>query len=181
MCALFEQRVGSLDFVHEGDLVPQAGGFLGVNYYSRGMIRADPGKEPLPYHVLSAREELDVPLTDGGYEIAPFGLTDLLVRLRDDYGELPVFITENGAIYMDAPHDPGRVAFLRDHLAAVHDAIEQGAPVRGYFHWSFMDNFEWALGYEPRFGLVHVDYETQARTIKDSGRFYAGVARSREL
>ncbi|MFL6018843.1 MAG: GH1 family beta-glucosidase [Gaiellaceae bacterium] len=181
MRALFEQRVGSLDFVQDGDLLPQDGGFLGVNYYSRGVIRAEPGKEPLPYHVLSAREEMDVPLTDGGYEIAPFGLTDLLVRLRDDYGEIPVFITENGAIYKDAPHDPGRVAFLYDHLGAVHDAIEQGAPVRGYFHWSFMDNFEWALGYEPRFGLVHVDYDTFERTIKDSGRAYGEIARGNGL
>jgi beta-glucosidase len=181
MRELFEERVGALDFVRDGDLVPQRGGFVGVNYYSRGVIRAEPGKEPLPYHVLSARKELDVPMTDGGYEIAPFGLTDLLVRLRDDYGEIPVYITENGAIYEDAPHDPGRVAFLRDHLGAVHDAIERGAPVRGYFHWSFMDNFEWALGYEPRFGLVHVDYETQARTIKDSGREYARIAGSGEL
>jgi hypothetical protein len=123
--------------------------------------------------VLSAREEMDVPLTDGGYEIAPWALTDLLLRLRADYGDVPIFITENGAIYDDAPHDPGRVAFLRDHLAAVHDAIEQGAPVRGYFHWSLMDNFEWALGYKPRFGLVHVDYETQERKVKDSGREYA--------
>jgi beta-glucosidase len=182
MRELFEERVGALDFVHDGDLgTIRAGELVGVNYYSRGVIRAEPGKQPFPYHVLSAREELDVPLTDGGYEIAPFGLTDLLVRLRDDYGDVPIHITENGAIYADAPHDPGRVAFLRDHLRAVHDAVEQGVPVRGYFHWSFMDNFEWALGYEPRFGLVHVDYETQRRTVKDSGREYGRIARSSAL
>ena len=70
---------------------------------------------------------------------------------------------------------------VHDHLAAVHDAIEQGVPVRGYFHWSLLDNFEWALGYEPRFGLVHVDYDTQARTIKDSGRYYARVSRANAL
>jgi beta-glucosidase len=183
MRELFEQHIGPLDFIEDVDLESMARyeSFIGVNYYSRGVIRAEPGREPLPYHVLSAREEMDVPLTDGGYEIAPWALTDLLLRLRADYGDVPIFITENGAIYDDAPRDPGRVAFLRDHLAAVHDAIEQGAPVRGYFHWSLMDNFEWALGYKPRFGLVHVDYETQERTVKDSGREYARIARRNAL
>ncbi|MFL6005751.1 MAG: GH1 family beta-glucosidase [Gaiellaceae bacterium] len=182
MRALFEERIGSFDFVQDRDLDTISAGsdFVGVNYYSRGTIRAEPGKEPLPYHVISARE-LDVPLTDGGYEIAPFALTDLLVRIRADYGEVPILITENGAIYDDAPHDPGRVAFLEAHLAAVHDAIAQGVPVRGYCHWSFMDNFEWALGYEPRFGLVHVDYDTFERTIKDSGRAYGEIARGNGL
>jgi beta-glucosidase len=183
MRALFEERIGPLEFVQDGDLdtISTHSDFVGVNYYSRGVIRADPDKERFPYHVLSAREELDVPLTDGGYEIAPFGLTDLLVRLRRDYGDVPVYITENGAIYKDAPHDPARVDFVRAHVAAVHDAIEQGVPVSGYFHWSLMDNFEWALGYEPRFGLVHVDYETFERTIKDSGRAYGDIARSNGL
>ncbi len=181
MRELFAQRVGPLEFVLDGDLDTIAGGdFVGVNYYSRGVVRAAPGKQPFPYEVVSARE-VNVPLTDGGYEIAPAALTDLLVRLRADYGDIPILITENGAIYRDAPHDPGRVAFLDDHLRAVHDAIEQDVPVRGYFHWSFMDNFEWALGYEPRFGLVHIDYETQARTVKDSGLRYAEIARSNAL
>jgi beta-glucosidase len=179
---LFEERIGALDFVRDGDFDTISAGsdFVGVNYYSRGVVRASPGHEPLPYEVVSARD-LDVPLTDGGYEIAPFGLTDLLVRLRADYGEVPILITENGAIYGDAPHDPGRVRFLHDHLAAVHEAIEQGVPVRGYFAWSLMDNFEWALGYEPRFGLVHVDYATQQRTIKDSGRYYREIAGANAL
>ena len=183
MRTLFEERVGPLEFVLHGDLEEMAawsGDFVGVNYYSRGVVRAKPGKEPLPYEVVSARE-LDVPLTDGGYEIAPWALTELLVRLHTDYGERPILITENGAIYDAAPHDPGRARFVHDHLAAVHEAIERGVPVRGYFHWSLMDNFEWALGYAPRFGLVHVDYETQARTIKDSGRYYGEVARANRL
>jgi len=177
MRRLWEERIGPLDFIRDGDLetISTAGGFVGVNYYSRGVVRAKPGKSPLPYEVISARQ-MDYPLTGGGYEIAPWALTDLLVRLRDDYGETPIFITENGAIYDEAPHDPERVKFIEDHLRAIHDAIERGVPVGGYFHWSFMDNFEWALGYEPRFGLVHVDYETQARTVKDSGRAYARIA-----
>jgi beta-glucosidase len=178
MRTLWEDRIGALDFVQDGDLAEIAArGFVGVNYYSRGTVRSAAGKEPLPYEVISARE-LDVPLTGGGYEIAPGALTELLVRLRRDYGDVPLYITENGAIYDDAPHDRGRAAFLRDHVRAVGEAIELGVDVRGYFHWSLMDNFEWALGYAPRFGLVHVDYETQARTVKDSGRFYARVARA---
>jgi beta-glucosidase len=183
MRTLFEERIGPLDFVQDGDLetISTRSDFVGVNYYSRGVIRAEPDGKRFPYHVLSAREEMDVPLTDGGYEVAPFGLTDLLVRLRRAYGDVPIYVTENGAIYKDAPHDPGRVEFLRAHVGAVHDAIEQGVPVRGYFHWSLMDNFEWALGYEPRFGLVHVDYDTFERTIKDSGRAYGEIARSNGL
>lgn len=177
MVRLYEERTGPLEL----EPIPRTDGFVGVNYYSRGVVRADPEGKPFPYHVLHAREELDVPLTGGGYEIAPFGLADLLVRLRDEYGNRPVLITENGAIYPEAPHDAGRVDFIRAHLAAVHDAVEQGVDVRGYCHWSFVDNFEWALGYGPRFGLVHVDYETQARTVKDSGRAYASIAAANHL
>ena len=182
MRLLWEERIGELDFVRDGDVdeIATRSDYVGVNYYSRGVIRAKPGKEPLPYEVLSARQ-MDYPLTGGGYEIAPWALTELLVRLRDDYGALPIYITENGAIYPEAPHDAGRVEFIRDHVGAIHDAIEQAVPVRGYFYWSFMDNFEWALGYEPRFGLVHVDYETFERTIKDSGRAYGEIARGNGL
>jgi beta-glucosidase len=122
-----------------------------------------------------------VPMTEGGTEITPRAFTDLLVRLRDDYGDVPLVITENGAVYEDRVHDPRRLQFIRDHLCALHDAIEHGVPVVGYCYWSFMDNFEWALGYAQRFGLVHVDYDTLGRTIKDSGRYYAGIVRSNAL
>ena len=114
-------------------------------------------------------------------EITPFALTDLLVRLHRDYPDLPILITENGACINDGPHDERRVRFLYGHLTAVHEAIEQGVPVIGYTHWSLLDNFEWALGYAQRFGLVHVDYATQRRTIKDSGRYYAKIARANAL
>jgi beta-glucosidase len=194
--ALYEGIVGELDFVRDGDLATIAtpNDYLGINYYSRRLVRAAPGRRPFPWDVVVAG---DVPLTEGGTdgvprteagtEIVPRAFTDLLVRLRDDYGEVPLLITENGAVFGDAPasdgrvHDERRVQFIHDHLAAVHDALEQGVPVIGYCHWSFMDNFEWALGYAQRFGLVYVDYGTLERTLKDSGRYYAAVARANAL
>jgi beta-glucosidase len=174
----YEQLIGPLDFVRDGDLdvIASPSDYIGVNYYSRRLVRAAPEKKPFPWEVVTA-----APTTDMGTEIVPEAFTDLLVRLRADYGDIPILITENGADFRDGVHDERRTRFLHDHLAAVHDAIEQGVPVRGYMHWSFMDNFEWALGYGPRFGLVDVDYETQQRTIKDSGRYYARVAQANAL
>jgi beta-glucosidase len=176
----WEAVVGPLDFVRDGDLATIAAGndFVGVNYYARRLMRANPERGPFGWEVVSDPE---VPRTDAGTEITPFALTDLLVRLRDDYGDLPILITENGACINDGVHDERRVRFLYGHLTAVHEAIERGVPVVGYTHWSLMDNFEWALGYAQRFGLVDVDYETQRRTIKDSGRYYARIARANAL
>jgi beta-glucosidase len=187
MRALYEERLGPLDVVRDGDLelIAAPSDFLGVNYYTRRVMRAAPGREPFPWEVVPPRE--GAPMTGGHWEMTPRAFTDLLERLRDDYGSVPILITENGAIFGDGPgadgrvRDAGREQFLREHLAAVSAAIERGVDVRGYCYWSFMDNFEWSLGYEPRFGLVHVDYDTQARTIKDSGRLYARIAAANEL
>ena len=177
---LWEERVGELDFVRAGDLetIAARSDFVGVNYYTRRVVRAAPGREPFPWEVVALG---DVPMTGGDWEIVPAAFTDLLVRLADDYDGVPLLVTENGGIFPEPVHDERRIAFVRDHLAAVHDAIDRGAQVEGYCHWSFMDNFEWALGYATRFGLVHVDYATQARTIKDSGRAYATIARANAL
>jgi beta-glucosidase len=178
MRALWEERLGELDFVHDGDLAAiNAGDFVGVNYYARRVMRAAPGDHPWPWRVVTA----GAPVTEAGTEITPGAFTDLLVRIRDDYGDVPIIVTENGCVFGERLHDAQRVRFIRDHLVAVHDAIEQGVPVAGYCHWSFMDNFEWALGYAQRFGLVHVDYDTFERTVKDSGRGYARIARSNAL
>jgi beta-glucosidase len=182
----WEERVGPLDFVHDGDLetIAARSDFIGVNYYARRVMRANPEREPFGWEVI-VPEGAEV--TEAGTEIAPGAFTELLVRLRDDYGDLPILICENGAVYGDGPDGDGRVRddrrvrFLHDHLAAVHAAIEQGVPVVGYCHWSLLDNFEWALGYAQRFGLVHVDYDTLERTVKDSGRYYADVARANAL
>ena len=179
MRALWESRIGPLDFVQDGDLetIATPSDFVGINYYSRRVIRSDPDAQPWPWEVVVG----DAAQTEAGTEVVPESFTELLVRVRDDYGDVPILITENGAVYEDHLHDERRLRFLRDHLEAVHDAIEQGVNVVGYCHWSFMDNFEWALGYAQRFGLVHVDYETQERTIKDSGREYARIARANAL
>jgi beta-glucosidase len=176
--ALWEDRVG-LEFVRDGDLetIAAPSDFLGVNYYSRRVIRAAPDARPWPWEVVAG----DAPTTDAGTEIVPEALTELLVRVRDDFGDVPILITENGAVFSEPLHDDRRVRFLHGHVAAVHEAIERGVPVVGYCHWSFMDNLEWALGYAQRFGLVHVDYETQTRTIKDSGRYYSEIARANAL
>jgi beta-glucosidase len=112
-----------------------------------------------------------------GWEIYPAGLTELLVRLHRDYTLPPIYITENGAAFKDAivdgvVADPMRIDYLRDHMQATCDARSQGVDVRGYFVWSLLDNFEWASGYAKRFGIVHVDYETQKRTLKASAHWY---------
>jgi beta-glucosidase len=120
--------------------------------------------------------------TETGWEVYPRGLTDILVWVRQRYGGLPLYVTENGAAFLDPPRIPGdtiedplRVAYLREHLQATRAAIDQGVDVRGYFAWSLLDNFEWALGYSKRFGIVHVDFETQRRTPKASARFYSRI------
>ena len=192
---LFEGVAGPLDFIRDGDLdvISTPSDFLGVNYYSRRVMRALPDGVPYPWEVVSVGSAptteggtAGVPMTEAGTEITPESFTDLLVRLQRDY-DVPILITENGAVFGDEPgadgrvRDERRVRYIESHLAAVHDAIEQGARVEGYCYWSLLDNFEWALGYAQRFGIVHVDYETLTRTVKDSGRYYAQIARANAL
>lgn len=174
--------------VRDGDEAAVRGrsDFVGVNYYTRRVVAAaqpGPGR-PFPWQVVPAQD--DHPRSDEGWEIVPDALRDLLVRIERDYG-VPSMITENGGVFGDGPthdgrvHDVRRVELLLSHLRAVHQAIDAGARVLGYLHWSLLDNFEWALGYRPRFGLVHVDYPTGRRTVKDSGLLYAEIARTGTL
>ena len=190
MRARYEALLGPLDFVREGDLatISAPTDYLGVNYYAPRVIEAVPGDTPWPWRVIVPEGVRTtggftdgVARTEAGTPIVPAAFTDLLVRIRDDYGEIPILITENGAVFSEPFHDTQRIAFVHDHLEAVHDAMERQVPVIGYCHWSFLDNFEWALGYAQRFGLVHVDYGTQTRTVKDSGRYYARVAAANAL
>jgi len=153
--------------------------FLGVNYYTRAVARSRiPEADNLPRTVDVAPPSEH---TDMGWEVYPQGLTDILLRVHLDYRPGPLFVTENGAAYATAPgrdgriRDTQRVRFLHDHLLAARRAIDAGVPLAGYFAWSLLDNFEWSHGYRQRFGLTWVDYETQARTLKDSGRWYRQV------
>ena len=162
--------------------------FIGINYYFDNRIGKSLGGKP-EWHSISGLFDLDIdetprgPLTDMGWPLSPDGLEKLLIRWHVEHGDNlpPLFITENGAAYDDGPDSTGRIRdarridYLRTHLAAVARAIAQGSPVRGYYQWSLMDNFEWALGYEKRFGIVHVNFETQERIIKDSGFWYRDV------
>ncbi|MES2355029.1 MAG: GH1 family beta-glucosidase [Pseudomonadota bacterium] len=143
--------------------------FLGINYYSR--IVAGNGEPP-------EQKMGALGYTDMGWEVYPEGLTELALRLKRDYSNLPpLFITENGAAFPDVVdgdhvHDIKRTEYLQLHIRAVADAIAAGVDIRGYFVWSFLDNFEWAFGYTKRFGIVHVDYSTQKRLLKDSAKWY---------
>jgi beta-glucosidase len=162
---------------------------LGVNYYQPTLVAAAehprPSNRPTPWPGCEGVEfrRPSGSVTSMDWPVDASALRDLLVRLHRDY-DIPVAVTENGAAYDDvvtdagAVHDVERIAYLRDHLAAVHEAIRAGVPVRGYFVWSLMDNFEWSMGYSKRFGLVHIDYGTQRRTVKDSGWWYRDVIAS---
>ena len=157
--------------------------FLGVNYYTRSVTRFDRDA----WLLQAARvPQKRATYTETGWEVFAQGLTDTLVWVTQRYGAPVTYVTENGAAFFDPPAlegdhlaDPLRVDYLRKHITAVHAAMARGADVRGYFVWSLLDNFEWSLGYSKRFGIVHVDFETQKRTPKDSALFYAKVIASR--
>ncbi|MWV60529.1 GH1 family beta-glucosidase [Rathayibacter sp. VKM Ac-2754] len=156
--------------------------FLGINYYSRHTVRTGTeSAEASSYPGSESVEFVDTgaPRTRMGWEIHPDGLLDVLAQANALAPSLPLVVTENGSAYDDVVepdgsiHDPERTAYLEQHVAACRKAVERGLPLRGYFVWSLMDNFEWAWGYTRRFGLVHVDYETQRRTLKTSARWFA--------
>jgi beta-glucosidase len=195
--------ISDWSFVQDGDLdlirVPLT--LLGVNYYATGLVRAgepaavtpgEPGPdghraaEHSPWVGADQVEWLPVagPCTAMGWNIDPQGLVDLLLELRDRFPDQPLAITENGAAFVDEVsadgrvHDADRVAYLHDHIDAMGAAMDAGADVRGYFVWSLLDNFEWAYGFDRRFGVVRVDYDTLERTVKDSGRWYAELVRT---
>jgi beta-glucosidase len=164
-----------------GDLAPRplddydgALDFLGINYYMRHVVRAS-ARAPLGFETIPPEGEL----TEMGWEVYPDGLTEILERVHRDYAPGALYVSENGAAFPDDPagDDPRRVEYLRAHFAAAADALERGVPLEGYFVWSLLDNFEWHHGFTKRFGLVYVDYASQRRTVKASGRYFAGMAR----
>ncbi len=155
--------------------------FVGINYYLRGVTKNEPSAVP------TRSTNVRVPgaiYTETSWEVFPDAFTKILLWFRERYGAIPVYVTENGSAFYDPPtaisdpvEDPLRVHYLRGHLTALASAMEQGANVRGYFVWSLLDNLEWSHGYSKRFGIVHVDFATQKRTLKRSAVVYSDVIR----
>jgi beta-glucosidase len=155
--------------------------FAGMNYYSGYLARRDDAH----WLGFGSVDEPEAPRTAMNWIIRPEGIHSILTRAHEAY-ELPLFVTENGAAFDDARQggsvdDPDRVAYLDSHIRAVLQARDEGVPIEGYFAWSLLDNYEWACGYEKRFGLVYVDFETQERIVKSSGRWYGRLARDGHL
>jgi beta-glucosidase len=175
--------------IEPGDLEAAAAptDFQGVNYYTRRLIAHDPAGRHASERTFLAAKQIYWPFVARAdfdeWEIAPEGLYKTLLRLQRDYHPPALFVTENGTSFPDGPgpdgaqHDLYRIRYLARHAAAIRQAVSDGASVKGYFVWSFMDNWEWGFGFTKRFGLIHVDYETQRRTVKDSGLWYAQAAR----
>ncbi len=162
-------------------LIKQPLDFLGVNYYTRNVTEAT-DSYPLKAGPV---KQTSATYTETGWEVFPKGLFDTLTWVKQRYGDIPLYITENGAAFFDPPtaeggrvRDPLRMDYLQKHLSAIHDAIGAGVDIRGYMVWSLLDNLEWSLGYSKRFGIVHVNYATQERTPKDSARWYSRVIAS---
>jgi beta-glucosidase len=162
-------------------LIAQPIDWLGINYYTRSVIRHDANHYPLQ----AAPVRQNATYTETGWEVFAPGLADTLNWIRQRYGNPPVYVTENGAAFYDPPQagnggidDPLRADYFRKHIGAVAEAIAQGCDVCGYMAWSLFDNLEWSLGFAKRFGIVHVDFATQRRTIKTSGKFYADIIAS---
>jgi beta-glucosidase len=178
----FRQKgVREWDFIQPSDMqiIATPTDFIGLNYYTRHVLRADiPGNEP---QTVFPAEKNDVNYTEMDWEVYPDGLTGILCNIYFDYQPLKIYITENGASFSDGPDASGRVAdsrrtdYLRTHLAAARRAMQAGVPLAGYFAWSLMDNFEWSKGYNQRFGLVWVDFQTQQRILKNSALWYRDV------
>jgi len=169
----------SLSYVQPGDMQAMTApvDFLGLNYYTRGIIRSQeiPEAQNARPTVVRGPE-----VTEMDWEVYPEGLYEMLMQLKTEYPFPAYYVTENGAAYVDEPgpdgvHDPKRLAYLKAHFEQAARAIADGVPLKGYFVWSLMDNFEWAWGYTRRFGIVYVDYETQERTPKSSALWYRRV------
>ncbi len=184
MINLYHNQMGTLDFIHEGDMetigVPID--FFGINYYHASKVKYNPNN-PLLFEDV----DLGVKKTAMGWPVVPAGLDTLISRIRNDYTELPIYITENGAAFDDVVEEDGsirdkdRVEYIEDHIRTVAHMNQKGLNIAGYYLWSFMDNFEWAFGYDRRFGIVHIDFETLKRTPKSSFYRYQDIISKREI
>jgi beta-glucosidase len=172
--------------VDEMDEIAAPLDFLGVNSYFPQYVRAAPIGPGSDWGVAAPTEaeyhRLGLETTEMGWPVVPDAFRELFERVQRDYHPPAIYVTENGAAFADelednAVHDARRTRYLADHLSALAEAIDAGADVRGYFVWSLLDNFEWGLGFAKRFGITHVNYATQKRTVKDSGRWYSAMLR----
>jgi beta-glucosidase len=178
---ILELCAGDLPEAQPGDhqLIATPTDFLGINLYRRSVIGAGSRLPPIGYRRVNPPGEY----TAMGWEVSPSALYDTLLDVHTRYAPLALYVTENGAAFPDTldadghVHDERRVAYLHHHIDQSRRAIADGVPLRGYFAWSLLDNFEWAWGYERRFGIVYVDFPTQRRIIKDSGHAYAALIR----
>jgi beta-glucosidase len=174
--AVYELVGENMPKIHPGDmaLASQQLDFMGINYYSRNVISAEGRVSPIPGSEYTEME----------WEVCAPALRRLLNKINNEYRLPPIYITENGAAFKDElsadgkVHDPRRLDYLKNHFIQTRLAMQDGVDVRGYFVWSLLDNFEWSYGFTKRFGIIRVDYQTQERTIKDSGEWYAGVIRA---
>jgi beta-glucosidase len=175
------------DLVQPGDLdiIKQKLDYFAFNHYTRSRVRYNPEH---PFEAVGIPPEPGVAVTDMGWEIAPEAFRQVMLEVKERYsGDLPIYVLENGAAFADVIdadgriRDERRIAYLRSYLGAALDAIAAGVPLRGYFVWTLLDNFEWAFGYSRRFGLVHVDFETLERRAKDSFYFYSELAQGGAL
>jgi beta-glucosidase len=164
------------------ELIRRPVDFVGLNYYTRGVVRNDPDNYPVRAAPVRQRTAT---YTETGWEVYPQALTETLVWLKENYDNPAIYITENGAAFYDPPivegnplEDPLRQSYLKKHIKAAHAAIEAGVDLRGYFVWSLLDNLEWSLGFSKRFGLIHVDFSTQKRTPKGSAYLYRQIIES---
>jgi beta-glucosidase len=158
--------------------------FVGINHYSRNLVKRS--LNPISQFKVVPPDRNRVPVTDMDWEIYPEGFYQALMFLKTEYHNPALFITENGAAFRDQVvggqvNDEGRIEYLKKYLAEMHRAIGDGVDVRGYFVWSFLDNFEWGQGYSKRFGVVYVDFQTQQRSVKESGRWYSKICQTNRL
>ena len=184
MVNLFSRFVHDFSFIKHGDLdtISVDCDFFGINYYSRALVEFA-GNDNFLFNGAYS----DYPKTAMGWDISPVEFKELIHRLRRDYTNLPIFITENGAACNDVleadktVHDKERTDYIEKHLTAVHELNDEEMNVAGYFLWSLLDNFEWAFGYEKRFGMIYVDFQTQERYWKDSAKRYQQIVKARKL
>ncbi|WLR55911.1 GH1 family beta-glucosidase [Mesobacillus subterraneus] len=184
MMNLFSKYVHSFEFIQEGDLekISIECDFFGINFYTRSLVKFNAASDFLYTSAYSDYEK-----TGMGWDISPYEFKDLIRRLRKEYTKLPIYITENGAAFDDqvsvdnTVQDPERQNYIEQHINAVADLNEEDMNIAGYYQWSLLDNFEWAFGYEKRFGITYVNFETQERILKDSGYRYAEIIKERSI